>query len=486
MVLFLQIRLPGQQESIVCQQTFAALHGVSLSRVRRLAEAKLVSICSPLDMRGKQANPHRVQDSVKKQIEEHIRSFPVMRSHYSRSHHGKKRRYLSPLLTVADMHDLYVAKYESNGEGIVSYDYYRKYFNENFNISFGNPKADTCGTCDQLKHQIEAATEDARAVLLCQKEEHLREAENFYSSLRTNTILAKQNSHIATITFDFQQNLPLPHIPVGEVFYSHQLWLYVFGVHDCSNNQATMFCWPETVASKGSDEVISCLDYYLRTLPQEVTTLYLYSDGCPGQNKNVNVLRYLFSLVQLGRFNHIQHNFPVRGHSFLPNDRDFGHTESKKRKVENVYIPDQWFDVIKRARKRNPFSIVSVTQNMVMKYSDHLLSFFKKTVSVNKKAFSIQRSRVLDYSSDHPEELWVKYSTQDETWTKYKILRGKQINITLPTEFKYHAPLPLKPSKVEDINNLVKKYVPTEYQVFYSLISTDEHASSETDESETD
>ena len=130
-------------------------------------------------------------------------------------------------------------------------------------------------------------------------------------------------------------------MPVGEVFYMHQLWVYVFGVHNCGNNDVRMFCWPETVSGRGSDEVVSCLLLYFNTLPQHVTTLYLYSDGCGGQNKNANMMRFLFSLVRLGRFQHIRHHFPVRGHSFLPNDRDFGCTESKKRKEECVYTPEE-------------------------------------------------------------------------------------------------------------------------------------------------
>jgi hypothetical protein len=82
-----------------------------------------------------------------------------------------------------------------------------------------------------LTHVLIGSAEGAQKTLLCsQKEDHLRREENFYSSLRTNTHLAKLNTHIATVTFDFQQNLPLPHIPVGEVFYMDQLWLYVFGV----------------------------------------------------------------------------------------------------------------------------------------------------------------------------------------------------------------------------------------------------------------
>lgn len=78
------------------------------------------------------------------------------------------------------------------------------------------------------------------------------------------------------------------------------------------------------MARKGSDEVISCLQHFLSEIPATVNTLYLYSDGCPGQNKNYHVMNYFFTLVLMEDFQKIVHTFPVHVHSFLPNDRDFG------------------------------------------------------------------------------------------------------------------------------------------------------------------
>ena len=102
-----------------------------------------------------------------------------------------------------------------------------------------------------------------------QCEHHLCSAENSIPSV-ASTQMAKKNVHLYTITFNFQQNLSLPHLPVGDL---HQLWLYVFGVHRRGNNEVTMFCWPEATAKRGSDEVISCLHATLSQLP---TSLRLY------------------------------------------------------------------------------------------------------------------------------------------------------------------------------------------------------------------
>ena len=41
-------------------------------------------------------------------------------------------------------------------------------------------------------------------------------------------------------------------------------------------------------------------------------------------------------------FQCLRHTFPIRGHSFLPNDQDFGRTEVNKRQNERIYTPNQW------------------------------------------------------------------------------------------------------------------------------------------------
>ena len=173
-----------------------------------------------------------------------------------------------------------------------------------------------------------------------------------------------------------------------------------------------MYCWPEVLAKRGSDEVISCLQHFLSKIPATVNTLFLYSDGCPGQNKNTYVMSYLFSLVSTGRFLRITHTFPVRGHSFLPNDRDFGRTEIKKHQHERIFTCDQWMDLIKSARVRKPFQVVACDAIILfLNCHAHFSKFFKKTIKNSEKhALNISNARVLEYSNTHPTEVWDKYS----------------------------------------------------------------------------
>ena len=82
----------------------------------------------------------------------------------------------------------------------------------------------------------------------------ISQTENFYNGLCTNTELSKKNEQIKTIKFDFQQNLPLPHISVllpsnwALRLWDSWLWRKLNGFET------------EIVFQKGSDKVISCLD----------------------------------------------------------------------------------------------------------------------------------------------------------------------------------------------------------------------------------
>ena len=380
------------------------------------------------------------------------------------------------------MHRLYIDKYEHGADKpSVSYSCYAKVFNSKFNLGFGQPHTDTCPTCEKLKNELASSDVSRVAAIKKEQREHLHTAEKFYNSLRSNTTLAKQHASVLTLTFDFQQNLPLPHLPVGDMFYMQQLWMYVFGLHSCSDNQVKMYCWPETLAKRGSDEVVSCLHHSLSRVPEDVTTLYLFSDGCSGQNKNSNVLHYLYTLVYEGKFSKITHVFPVTGHSFLPNDRDFGRTEMKKRKHERIYTCEQWMEVIRKARIRKPFEVVACDTTMFLDWSAHFSPFFKKTVKDHsKRPLRIQKARVLEYSSAHP---WIKYVPEGE-WYKFSILK-RNATPCLPDPAgarKYTAAVALKDKKIIDLKKIVDKYIPLEYKAYYApFLTTTQDSESSSD-----
>lgn len=57
-------------------------------------------------------------------------------------------------------------------------------------------------------------------------------------------------------------------------------------------------------------------------------------------------------LVKSTQLEEIYHKFLEPGHTYMECDRSFGLIEKRKRKFPQVFVPDNWSDVIRSASKR--------------------------------------------------------------------------------------------------------------------------------------
>ena len=79
---------------------------------------------------------------------------------------------------------------------------------------------------------------------------------------------------------------PLPRSP------RYQIW------NKRSNRGLNQSIWDETQASRGSQEIASCLLRYCKTLPTTVNHITAYSDYCGEQNRNENIALTWMYIVQ--------------------------------------------------------------------------------------------------------------------------------------------------------------------------------------------
>ncbi|GBO38214.1 hypothetical protein AVEN_25235-1 [Araneus ventricosus] len=127
----------------VCKTALAAIFSIGRGKIDHIQKLiKTVHSVSPLDGRGKHMNrPHKITSDVVSYIEDHIRSFPCEESHYSRTKNIHKK-YLSPLLSLKKMYDLYLSEVNANNQPEkfkISESTYRNIFSSQFNLSFGHP-----------------------------------------------------------------------------------------------------------------------------------------------------------------------------------------------------------------------------------------------------------------------------------------------------------------------------------------------------------
>lgn len=153
-----------------------SLHMVTADRVRRLSFF-LLNNKTPKDKRGKNISGNVIPGNICVDIHQHINRFSVKNTHYGR----KPKKYLDARLNIVKMHQMFVKDYPDLAVK-VKYNFYYKYFKENFDYTFGRPQVDVCNQCESLNTKIrdpaliESAKRGADGELILLK----RRAKKFY------------------------------------------------------------------------------------------------------------------------------------------------------------------------------------------------------------------------------------------------------------------------------------------------------------------
>lgn len=334
----------------VCKKYFMKTFAVSDGRVTRAINKARDGHVPGEDLRGKHVAAKKITPLQTQSVIDHINRFPAYHSHYTRID-NPNRKYLSPELNITQMHTLYKEWCRENHITPVKEHYYRMIFNSKFNLQFHAPRKDTCKSCDKYQQIIKVEENpEKRAELEREHNLHLRKAEKARASLAADSKLAKDTEDVCTLTIDLQKALPFPKITVSEAYYRRNMYCYNLGVHDMKKNLGYMYVWDETIASRGSQEISACLTKHIKHNPHK--HIIIYSDTCSGQNRNINVALTLMKLLtQETSVDIIDQKFMVPGHSYLPNDSDFGHIEKAARN-KIIYTPDDWYREILSARKK--------------------------------------------------------------------------------------------------------------------------------------
>jgi len=83
-------------------------------------------------------------------VREHIKSLPVVASHYMRTK-SPSQKYLGQDLNQTKLYNLYVDYITEKGEEPITETFYKKGFTSEFNIGFAPAKTDLCNTCEVLE-----------------------------------------------------------------------------------------------------------------------------------------------------------------------------------------------------------------------------------------------------------------------------------------------------------------------------------------------
>ncbi|GFN93454.1 4-diphosphocytidyl-2-c-methyl-d-erythritol kinase [Plakobranchus ocellatus] len=135
-------------------------------------------------------------------------------------------------------------------------------------------------------------------------------------------------------------------------------------------------------------------------MPPEVSSIYLFCDPCPGQNKNWTMLWILHYFIhQKKRFRYVHLTFPIRRHSYMECDRDMVLINQKL----TIETPSGWHEHFEDARKtHSPFNVITVDSRMLLDVEQHIKNVYVvtcpvKTQPLREVIFCVDPPRLMQY-----------------------------------------------------------------------------------------
>lgn len=469
----------------VCKKAFIQTYSCSPKRCYRLSHL-LKNNTTPTDKRGKNVSGNAIPGSVISKIRDHIESYPRKKEHYT----GKDKEFLAANLNIKLIYSMFVEKERNflletlGDEKRLSYKFFWQYFKENYDFGFGRPVKDACVTCEELNNKIKnpLLNDNAKKAAVAELMVHKRRSKKFYNSLNETKKICEDDKKTIGISIDFMANVSLPCIPVQDLYYFRQLTLNVFGIHNLSTREMTCFVYHEGEGGKGANDVCSMIQWYINNKIDMdiVETLYIFADNCTGQNKNNTLIRYLMGLCEKSLFKEVKLIFPVRGHSFMPNDRDFGIIRRKLRKQERYYTVKEVINLImSSSQKKNKFNVKCMKREDFVDYNTWWPKFYKKTclsedsygknVPKDKKVtFALTKYQEFRFNKNNPRTVECMVTIGGIRADSFN-LRNTQVNLELPKEPAYNGKLPINALKMEDIRKTLV-YITEENKQFWEEI----------------
>lgn len=451
----------------VCRDMFINVLRVSTKRINT-ALCKVRKLEIP-DRRGLSSGGHnKMSADQESAVITHINQFPRYKSHYCRSTKGNQE-FLQEGTTLTIMYKLYkIANLKP-----VSFSSYKKIFLTKFNLRQKKPKKDTCNKCDTFSAKIKGLTnEEEKIKVQSEHDLHLQEAETARKEMNLDLEIAENNENTETVTFDMQKTLPLPRLSTNILFYKRQLWLYNCGIYAGKQKKSTFNIWIEGEAGRGAQEVGSCLRKYIamNNISESVENLIFWSDSCGGQNRNIKmVLMMKCILEETLHLKSIRIRFLVSGHSFLPNDSDFGDVECAIKKQNKIFSPQDYINIMRTCRRKRRININRMVKDdfVSTKKLEKAIVNRKKTCEAEKiNWLHIKEIKIL---KEKKNSIFIRAGYNDESeYKEINIKKGKGPNVNLSTLLE-----PLWPNgkevaeaKLKDIKSYLH-LIPEEDHPFY-------------------
>lgn len=442
----------SEEKVRVCKQFFMKTISVGDKMIRNCW--KKVNDCGVIekDRRGKHTK-HKVSDAMKDEVRQHIGKFPKVESHYLRAQ--TKKEYLDGSLTIAEMYRMYVEEQKSKSLSCVKHKMYADIFNNEFNLSFFQPKKDQCALCEKYKN----SSQDEKESIQESYERHCLNKELSRAEKKNDVQTAKEKQIIVSC-YDLQAVLQVPCGEISTFYYKRKLNCFNFTIFDVAAKVGFCYFWNESLANRGVNEIASCVYMYLNEHCQGKPAI-MYSDNAAGQNKNKAMASmYMHTVMELN-IPYITHKYLIVGHT--QNEGDSMHATIERQrnralKCGPIYTPSQWTPVLQMAKKDgNPYSIKEVCTEDIKNYKG-LPKQLGSNFEINELNERVVWSdiKVLEVRKDSPSLIFYKTDYREQEFKIINVRRrqrgGRPSQVVL--QAAYEHPPHLAEAKVKDLRDL--------------------------------
>ncbi|KAF2343395.1 hypothetical protein FHG87_025849 [Trinorchestia longiramus] len=123
-----------------------------------------------------------------------------------------------------------------------------------------------------------------------------------------------------------------------------------------------MCTWLESEDKRGANEICSCMLEFPKTQNlSAIEHVKTFNDCCGGQNRNRTMISFMMWACRKFDLKSWEHRFMEPGHSYLPNDSDFGKIEKRKKKYGPIYCKDTYTSLIKESQPKAQFNVLDMS-----------------------------------------------------------------------------------------------------------------------------
>lgn len=353
-----------------------------------------------IDRRGK--NRGRLSKPEDKLfVQNFIKSIAQYESKWNSSRSTSK--FLHPDLNFNRLYAKYKESCSTHELKEKSLGYFKKIF-KTFNIDFAKHRTPTCWKCHEMNSNTKRLvfSPESRTESDERKQTHLEFARNVVDDFQKE-VLNAQTEFENTEIFTFGLGRPFALPSVASDHTKQHFFLYQMCLFDEVRQISYIYMWPESVTSKGTAEIASCIVRHLHSnLSANTKRLILYCDPHHGQNRNLKLslmLQHFLHSCEHPELRSIKQIFFAPGHGYNNCDRCFERV-MRKESVQNIFLPSHLIDRINQPNHKVYATEMHKEDFLSTKPLEALVTI--KTVELDGRESKWSSYRSITYDRDKP------------------------------------------------------------------------------------